>query len=62
MRKLYTRIVNIQKLIWKNDDILDQNDLFDLQEKIADLALAIAENENKTDDLVEKFPWLYTKN
>ncbi|MBQ9603845.1 MAG: hypothetical protein IJR45_00370 [Firmicutes bacterium] len=62
MRKLYTRIVNIQKLIWKIDDILDQNDLFDLQEKIADLALAIAENENKTDDLVEKFPWLYTKN
>lgn len=61
MRKLYTRIVNIQKLIWKNDDILDQNDLFDLQEKIADLALAIAENENKTDDLVEKFPWLYTR-
>lgn len=60
MKKLYQKIVNIQNLLWKNDDLIDQDDLFDLQDKIAEIALIIAENENHTEDLVKRFPWLYT--
>lgn len=57
----YEKIKEIQKLAWKDDDRMDQDTLFDLQEGIADLALAIATNEGMTDDLVKTFPWLYER-
>ena len=61
MKKLYKRIVDIQKIVWRGDDLIDQSDLFELQDKIAELALVIAENENKTNELLAAFPWLYTQ-
>lgn len=57
--KLYNKIKEIQKLVWKNDDLMMQETLFELQDKIADLALIIAQKEAKTDDLLENFKWLY---
>jgi len=38
---------------------LDQETLFELQEKITELTLTVAQKENKTNDLVKSFPWLY---
>ena len=57
----YEKIKEIQRLAWKDDDRMDQDTLFDLQELIADLALAIATNEDKVKDLVYEFPWLYER-
>lgn len=57
----YEKIKEIQRLAWKDDDRMDQDTLFDLQELIADLALAIATNEGKVNDLVYEFPWLYER-
>jgi hypothetical protein len=55
----YNKIKEIQKLAWNGDDRIDQDALFELQEKIAYLALEIAQKENKTDDLIENFKYLY---
>jgi ribulose 1,5-bisphosphate carboxylase large subunit-like protein len=57
--KLYTQIKEIQKLVWKDDDLILQETLFELQDRIAVLALIIAKNENKTGDLINSFSWLY---
>ena len=57
----YDRIVEIQEIVWRDDDRIDQENLFELQDRIADLALLIASNERKTEELVNAFPWLYRK-
>ena len=55
----YNRIKEIQQLVWKDDDRMDQETLFELQDGVADLALAIATDEGCEQDLVATFPWLY---
>lgn len=54
-------VVEIQKIVWRDDDRLDQENLFELQDKIAEFALKIANREHKTEELVNMFPWLYTR-
>lgn len=56
----YSKIKEIQQLVWKDDDRMDQETLFELQERVADLALAIATNEGVAEDLVNTFPFLYS--
>lgn len=56
---MYNELKEILKLSFKDDDRIDQDTLFDLQDRITDLTLRIAQKENKTDDLVKSFPWLY---
>lgn len=55
----YERIKEIQQMVWKDDDRMDQETLFELQDGVADLALAIATDEGCEKDLVASFPWLY---
>ena len=55
----FEKVVEIQEIVWRGDDLLAQDDLFELQEKIAKFALDIAKKAHKTDELVKKFPWLY---
>jgi len=55
----YEKIKEIQQLLWKDDDRMDQETLFELQDGVADLALAIATDEGWEKDLVASFPWLY---
>ena len=57
----YDRIVEIQKIAWRDDDRMDQENLFELQEKIAEFALEIANKAHKVDELAQTFPWLYTR-
>ena len=59
MAKYYEDIKKIQQIAWANDDCILQDNLFDLQDKIAELALKIAESEEQTADLIKSFPWLY---
>jgi len=56
---MYNELKEILKLSFKDDDRMDQDTLFDLQDRMTDLTLRIAQKENKTDDLVKSFPWLY---
>ena len=58
---MYEKIEKIQEMLWRNDDLMDQETLFELQDYVADLALEVANNENKVNRLVTKFPWLYRK-
>lgn len=56
---MYNELKEIQKLIFKDDDRMEQDTLFDLQEKIALLTLQVAQQEGKTEDLIKSFKWLY---
>jgi len=56
---MYNELKELLKLTFKDDDRMDQDTLFDLQDRITDLTLRVAQKENKTDDLVKSFPWLY---
>lgn len=56
---IYDELKTIQTMLWEHDDLMTQETLFDLQEKVADLTLKVAQASGKTDDLVNTFPWLY---
>lgn len=59
---MYEKLEKIQELLWRNDDLMDQDTLFELQDKVAELILEVAgkEGPKTVDRLVAKFPWLYT--
>ena len=56
---MYEKLKKIQQLLWDDDDRMDQEILFEIQEVFADLLLEVATAEKKIDDLVKSFPWLY---
>ncbi|NLY38596.1 MAG: hypothetical protein GX044_04755 [Firmicutes bacterium] len=58
----FNDLLEIQKLLWKNDDLMEQETLFELQDKVSELALKMAgDNPLKQDLLLREFPWLYKK-
>ena len=63
MRKvaIFDKLVDIQETVWRGDDLIGQEDLFELQDKIADLTLAVAQDIGGASIkwLSEKFSWLY---
>ena len=58
---MYEELEKIQELLWRNDDMMDQETLFEVQERVADLLLKVAEKEGKVEHLVAEYPWLYRK-
>lgn len=57
---MFETVVEILKLLWKNDDYLEQEDLFEIQDKTADLAWKMAEKSKKRRNLLSKeFPFLF---
>ena len=56
---MYNELKKIQQMLWKSDDRIDQDTLFELQDYVAELVLKVAEKENKVDDLIKSFPYLY---
>ena len=56
---MYEELKEIQNLLWKHDDLMDQETLFKLQDKVADLTLKVARSEGRIVDLVDSFKWLY---
>lgn len=56
---MYKELKHIQKLLWQSDDLMNQDTLYELQDYVAELTLKIAQQEKKTDDLMEHFKWLY---
>lgn len=59
---MYEDLEKIQELLWRDDDRMDQETLFELQDRFAELILKVASKEGPrtVDRLVAKFPWLYT--
>lgn len=58
-RELYDEVKAILNLAWKNDDLMTQEVLFQLQDAVGSLALSIAEDENSVEDLIKSFPWAF---
>lgn len=59
--RIYEELEKLQTLLWKGDDLVDQCDLFDMQDLLADLTLRVAKEEGQVDRLVKKFPFLYRR-
>ena len=57
--KLYPELKAIQKLLWLHDDRIDQDTLFEVQDRMAALILKVAQEEGKTDNLLKDFGFLY---
>lgn len=59
---IYTKLKTINSIAWHDDDLMEQDNLFDLQEQLANLLLAVAQDlgEKTLQDLVRSFPYLYT--
>ena len=58
---MYNKLEKILELLWRDDDRMDQDTLFELQDYVANVALEVAEDEGMVDQLVAKFPWLYSE-
>lgn len=59
LANVYEKIVELQEIAWRGDDLMEQEDLIELQSKIAKLALELANYLGKVSELAKKFPWLY---
>ena len=64
--ELFAMIIDLQKLMWKDDDCMDWETLAQAQDKLGAFALKYAGklnlgglNPKHVDILVEQFPWLY---
>jgi hypothetical protein len=58
-QKILLELIEIQKIVWKGDDQMSKSILFELQHRLAELVLGVANGLNKSETLVELFPWLY---
>lgn len=58
-KSLYEELIDIQKLLWRDDDMMEQDTLFEVQDKFANILLMIANKAGKVDELVKTFPWIY---
>ena len=61
MTTVYNDLEKIQSLLWKREDMIDQEDLFEVQDMFADVILEVAKAEGKVEQLVAKFPFLYRR-
>ena len=59
-REYFDTLVKIFELVWKDDDLMEQDTLFTLQDLVGD-ALLKSSNEEWNTELVEKFPWAFEK-
>lgn len=58
---MYAKLKPIMKLAFRIDDMIEQEDLFELQEKLAELMLEIANKEGKTEQLLKDFKGIYVE-
>lgn len=58
-KTIYKELKEIQRLAWRDDDLMEQETLFDLQERLCDLVLKVATDCGQQEDLVRSFPFLY---
>ena len=57
--EIYNKLFFLNILAWRDDDRMEQSTLFDLQDELAKLTYAVANECGKTDDFVKGFPFLF---
>ncbi|MBO5918714.1 MAG: hypothetical protein J6Q14_08120 [Oscillospiraceae bacterium] len=57
---IYDGMKEVLRLAWDCDDLMSQDTLFQIQDKLADLALITAVAARQEKDLVREFPYIYT--
>ena len=62
-QEIYKELKTINALAWEDDDLMMQETLFELQDRIANLLLVVAQDIGNTalNDLCDTFPYLYKK-
>ena len=60
MKEVYEDLKELQLLAWSGDDLMSQDTLFEIQNKLADLTLKAASAVGQERELAAAFPWLYT--
>ncbi len=55
----YEKVKELLCLAWAREKRMDKKTLFMLQKKLTEYALEVARRENKCEDLVNSFPFLY---
>ena len=60
--KIFEELKALNALAWEHDDLMTQETLFDLQEKLANLLLAVAQDMGNAAlrDICKAFPYLYS--
>ena len=56
---MYRELKKVLTMVFKDDDMMNQETLFDLQDYVADITLKVAVKENKVENLIKDFAWLY---
>lgn len=56
---VYEDLKQAMHLAWDDDDLMDQDNLFELQDLLADLTLKVARWCGKEMNLAAEFPYLY---
>ena len=56
---MLNELIELQKLLWKDDDLMCQETLFSVQAKLQELVLKVAKDTNSTGIILKEFPWLY---
>jgi hypothetical protein len=59
-REYFETLVKIFELVWEDDDLMEQDTLFTLQDYVGDALIKIAEGKWSS-ELIEKFPWAFSK-
>ena len=58
---IFNQLVELQRILWRSDDRIDQDDLFEAQDQLSSLVLDLAKDLGKDDEVVDEFPYLYFK-
>lgn len=60
-RQIYEKLMELQEFIWRSDDLIHQEHLFEVQRIAAEATLLAAAEVGELDELLERFPWLYSE-
>ncbi len=60
LKNIYEELKTVQELAWEGDDLMSQDTLFEMQERLANLTLRVAQECGELRDLVKSFPYLYS--
>lgn len=58
-KEVLMKLITFQKLLWKNDDMMHQETLLELQDSMQDTVFKLAIELGFGDLIVSEFPWLY---
>jgi len=60
--EIFNQLITAQNILWRGDDRINQEDLFELQDFMAELVLKVAKDVKREDVLLKEFSWLYKSN